>query len=171
VRSPNAAALGGRIARRARPAHGATALGHQRTKKGKPEKVPYQAAHPSHKASSTDPRTWSDYATAVGAAEQADGIGFCLLDSEFGAFDIDRRRDPETGEVNSWAQAFVERAGSYAEDTISGTGLRIIGHATGAKIHRKQTVANGVTLETYRRAERLMTGNILPGSPLSRAAA
>jgi primase-polymerase (primpol)-like protein len=37
-------------------------------KDGKRTKVPYQAKRPGTKASSTDPRTWSDYATAVAAA-------------------------------------------------------------------------------------------------------
>ena len=50
--------------------------------------------------------------------------------------------------------------------TPSGTGLRIIGISHGAKIHRKQTVpnANGMTVESYRRAERFITvtGDALP---------
>jgi hypothetical protein len=136
------------------------------TKSGKPTKVPYQAAHPDRKASSTDPKTWSDFATAIAAASQADGIGFCLLDSGFGAFDADDCRDARDGTLAPWAQDLVTRAGSYAEVTVSGTGLRIIGRAAGPKVHRKQAVVNGATLETYRRAERyiVMTGNVLPGS-------
>jgi hypothetical protein len=53
------------------------------------------------------------------------------------------------------------------EVTVSGTGLRIIGRATGCKIHRKQAVTNFLALEAYRRAERyiVITGDVLPGSP------
>lgn len=140
----------------------------EQDKKGNPTKVPYQPARPNKKASSTNPKTWSDCATAVAAAKAADGIGFCLLDSEYGAFDIDDCRNEVSGALAPWAQEFVTRAGSYTEVTVSGTGLRIIGRATGPKVHRKQAVANGITLETYRKAERyiVMTGNALPGAPM-----
>ena len=137
------------------------------TKGGKRTKVPYQAARPNGKATSTDPRTWSDFANAAAAGKNADGIGFCLLNSGYGAFDIDDCRDPASGAIDPWAEKLVARAGSYAEVTVLGTGLRIIGRATGSKIHRKQAVTDGVTLETYRGAERyiVMTGDVLPGSP------
>jgi hypothetical protein len=134
---------------------------------GKSTKVPYQACRPGVKASSTDPSTWSDYATAVAAAEHADGIGFVITNSDIAAFDVDDCRDPATGAIEPWTTALVARAGSYAEVTISGTGIRIIGTATGDKVHRKLRVVNGVTVEPYRRAERyiVMTGDALPGSP------
>ena len=135
------------------------------TKKGKRTKVPYQAAHPGKKASSTNPKTWSDYATVVNASKKADGIGFCLFEFEYGAFDLDDCRNAETGVIDTWAHELIARAGSYTEVTISGSGLRVIGRATGPKIHRKQPVVNGATLETYRRAERyiVVTGDVLPG--------
>ena len=75
--------------------------------KGKRTKVPYCANNPRRKASSTDPATWSDYETAAAthARGEADGIGYCLYgrDCEFGAFDLDNCRDPETGEIAPWA--------------------------------------------------------------------
>ena len=103
------------------------------TKGGKRTKVPYQAAQPDRKATSTDPRTWSDFATAAGAAKNADGIGFCLLNSDYGAFDIDHCRDAASGAIDPWAKALVARAGSYAEVTVSGTGLRISAAPLGAR--------------------------------------
>jgi len=68
--------------------------------------------------------------------------------------------------VDSWATDLVDRTGSYAEITVTGTGLRIIGFGDGPKLHRKLPVDNGVTLEVYRRAERyiVVTGNPLPES-------
>ena len=136
-------------------------------KEGKWTKVPYQAN--GTKASSTNPATWSTYADAIDAKEKFDGIGFCLFQSEFAAFDIDNCRDPTTGTLDPWAQKLVERVASYTEVTVSGTGLRIIGRGIGSKVHRKQPVANGVTLEAYRQAERyiVITGNPLPGSKSS----
>jgi hypothetical protein len=60
------------------------------------------------------------------------------------------------------------RAQSYAEITVSGTGLRILLTGVGPKVHRKQSVpgANGMSIETYRRCERfiVVTGNVLPGT-------
>jgi primase-polymerase (primpol)-like protein len=84
--------------------------------KGKSTKVPYRPDAPSKTASSTDPSTWSSYETAVNAVEfgDADGIGFCLFRSEFAAFDIDDCRNRETGEIDPWARALVDRAASYA---------------------------------------------------------
>ena len=93
------------------------------TVKDKKTKVPYRATDPSRKAKTTDPTTWSDFATAVAAEAQTDGIGFCLKNSDIAAFDIDNCRDPETGALDPWAQALVERARSYTEITVSGTGL------------------------------------------------
>jgi predicted P-loop ATPase len=139
--------------------------------KEKRTKVPYRPDRPTVKAKSNDATTWGDYAAARDVAEagQADGIGFCLYATEFAAFDLDDCRNPDTGEIAPWARALVERVASYTEVTVSGTGLRIIGRGTGEKVHRKQAVENGGTLETYRRAERyiVMTGDALPGSAMT----
>ena len=52
----------------------------------------------------------------------------------------------------------INRAGSYAEVTPSKTGVRIIGRASGAKVHRKQRVPGTAgSLETFRKAERYIT--------------
>lgn len=138
---------------------------------GKPTKVPYQANRPAEKAASTRPATWGTYEAAAAAVArgEADGIGFALHGSEWSAFDLDDCRDRETHEIAEWAQRLIAQAGSYAEVTVSGEGVRIIGTATGAKVHRKQKVPNaGIgSLETYRRAERyiVVTGDTLDQAP------
>ena len=73
---------------------------------GKRTKVPYRAKQPGVKASSTNPGTWSDYATALETVEahQADGIGFALHESDFAAFDCDDCRDPDTGAIEPWSK-------------------------------------------------------------------
>jgi predicted P-loop ATPase len=140
------------------------------SKKGKPTKPPYRADSPKRKASSTNPNTWCDFNTALATyqAGKADGIGLCLLNSPLSAFDLDDCRNIATGNIEPAAQRLVTRAKSYAEITVSGTGLRILFTCTGGKIHRKQAVpgANGMTIETYRQAERfiVVTGNALPGA-------
>jgi hypothetical protein len=132
-------------------------------------KVPYQPRRPSANASTTRPETWADYRTALSVYQdgRADGIGYCLLDGDIGAFDLDDCRDPATGSIAPWAQHLVERVASYAEITVSGRGLRIIGRARGTKLHRQQRITSGGKLETYRRAERfiVITGKALPETP------
>jgi hypothetical protein len=130
-------------------------------KNGKPTKPPFRADAPRRHASSTDPSTWSDLATAMRAYihEECDGLGFALVGSEVAAFDLDDCRDAATGALHPWALDKIERSRSYAEITPSSTGARIIGLAKGEPIHRKFNVpnANGVSVELYRKAERYIT--------------
>lgn len=141
----------------------------ERTAKGEKTKVPYQASHPKLHAKSNGPSTWGTYqdAVAVVGDGEADGIGFMLRDGEIAAFDIDDCRDPQTGKIAAWAWLLINQAASYAEVTVSGTGIRIIGRATGPHVHRNQpwAGANG-RVETYRRAARyiVVTGAELPGA-------
>jgi hypothetical protein len=46
--------------------------------------------------------------------------------------------------------AIVNRATSYTEMTVSGTGLRVIGYGTGPKVHRSP--GSAVEVESYRNA-------------------
>ena len=133
-------------------------------------KVPYQAAAPRNKASSKNPQSWSSYQTAIAAHTQglADGIGYMLADANLGAFDLDDCRDPVTGVIAEWAARLVEEADSYTEITVSGTGLRILGRATGSTVQRNQPVPETPgRVETYRNCNRyiVITGRPLPGSP------
>jgi hypothetical protein len=132
-------------------------------------KVPYQPANPLLHARSNDSSTWGKYEQAVAAfvAGHCDGIGFALLDSHLGAFDLDNCRDPVTGAIAPEAQAIVDRTGSYTEITVSGTGLRVIGIARAGKIHRKLKIPGSpVSVEIYKNADRyiVVTGNPLPGT-------
>jgi Virulence-associated protein E len=140
-------------------------------KNGDRTKPPYQARDPKKLASSTDPATWADFATANMAYQtgKSEGIGLCLLGSDLAAFDLDDCRDPATGKLEPAAEQLINRAQSYTEITVSKTGIRILFTAAGDKVHRKQPFpgANGMTVETYRQAERfvVVTGDVLPGSP------
>jgi hypothetical protein len=127
---------------------------------GKPvwTKVPY---HPNAwKVSSTDSSTWRSYEACVAAFGRGsfDGIGFCLLGSDIAAFDVDKCRDPVSGELKLQARNLLQRCGSYAEITPSGTGIRIIGLSNGNNPrHKKYPVGDGVSVEIYRQAARYMT--------------
>jgi putative DNA primase/helicase len=126
-------------------------------------KVPYQPS--GAKAKNNDPATWSPYAAVIAVVDRYDGIGFVLF--EHGAFDLDKIRDLNTGTIAPWAQKLIDDSQSYAEITVSGTGLRIIGTVTGNETHRKWPIENGMSLEAYRRTRRYITisGNQLPGTP------
>lgn len=135
---------------------------------GKWDKPPFRPGNPRQYAKNNDPSTWGTYPEALAAFEagQCDGIGFNLSGTAIAAFDIDKCRDRETGSIAPEAMALVDRAASYTEMTVSGTGLRVIGFGSGNKVHRRQSLTDStVEVETYRGAERyiVITGNPLPG--------
>jgi hypothetical protein len=127
---------------------------------GKWTKPPLQPRNPQQHAKNNDPKTWGTYeqALAAFAAGQCDGIGFNLLGTDLGVFDLDKCRDPVTSSIAPEAMSIVYRSVSYTEITPSGTGLRVIGRGIGAKVHRKQKIRGcAVEVESYRGAERYIT--------------
>jgi hypothetical protein len=136
---------------------------------GKWDKPPYNPKRPHEYAKNNHPATWGTYeqALAVFQRGQCDGIGFNLSGTEFAAFDLDKCRNHDSASIAPEGMAIVDRATSYTEYTVSGTGLRVIGYGAGKKIHRKQKVPNScVEIESYSRAERyiVITGNPLPNT-------
>ena len=124
-------------------------------------------------ASSDNPATWTTYARVVSAfnAGGYSGIGWFFDENvTITVFDVDDCRDPDTGLLHYWAQRLVERCNTYAEVTISGTGIRIIGtSAAGGKFHTKKKVGDaGVSCELYRKLLGryiVVTGDQIPGTP------
>jgi hypothetical protein len=143
----------------------------KKTKQMEWTKVPYRCDNPRKKARSNDPTTWAVYADAIAAiaADKAgkadiDGVGFMLKDSMIAAADLDHVRDLQTGELLGWAQRLcveAEELGLYQEVTVSGTGLRFIGHVeeNSAELHRKFTfdTASRTGIELYRNCGRFIT--------------
>jgi Uncharacterized conserved protein len=129
-------------------------------KKGKWDKPPSMARNPSRFAKTNTPATWGTYEQALTAVEtsKADGLGFCLLGTQFCAFDIDDCCDPATGAIDPMARALVDRAKTYAEVTVSGAGIRIIGLGSDRSVHTKKKVKGSkVSIEVYRNCERYIT--------------
>lgn len=128
-------------------------------------KPPYQPAFPKAAAKSNNPSTWGSYEDAVAAvaAGQADGIGVMLLPGDVAAADLDKCRDPITGEISGWANRLcveAERLGLYREVTVSGCGLRFIGLShQAAELHRRFSFhqTSGAGLELYRNTPRFIT--------------
>ncbi|MBA3610441.1 MAG: hypothetical protein H0W54_03360, partial [Rubrobacter sp.] len=95
---------------------------------GKPTKIPYSPLT-GQRASSTTPETWAGYQEAVKAAKEHGygGIGFVFTPEDaLCGVDLDKCLDPETGEIEPWAQEVIEELKSYTEVSPSGTGVHIL---------------------------------------------
>jgi primase-polymerase (primpol)-like protein len=124
---------------------------------GKPTKVPYIAGG-SGKASSTDSLTWRSFEEAVQALETGryNGIGFVFSSGDpFAGIDLDDCRNPETGELEEWAEKIVEAFGGYAEVSQSGTGVHI--SIKGKAPNKKRGKVEAYSLERFF----AMTGQVL----------
>ncbi|WUX57455.1 bifunctional DNA primase/polymerase [Streptomyces niveus] len=111
------------------------------------EKVPLTVAGMA--ASSTDPRTWSDYESARKSTHGV-GTGFVLSDvDDVVCLDLDHCLNTLTGRLAPWAAAIVRDAGAtYVEVSPSGDGLHIWGRADvrqGRRIRRP----DGTAVEIY----------------------
>jgi hypothetical protein len=128
------------------------------------QKPPFMATQPERHASTSDPNTWADYATALATAQagHADGISYVLTaDDPFSAFDIDHCRCTVTNSIDVWAQNFLDFGrNTYAEVTPSGAGVRVWGLADGKELHRKfalQIDGKSVAVELFRRTNKALT--------------
>ena len=80
--------------------------------------------------SKTDPANWASFEDAACALEagDVDGIGIVLMDFDpFYGIDGDNCINRETGEIAPRVADFIHDHDSYAEVSISGTGVRLIG--------------------------------------------
>ena len=74
------------------------------------QKPPFMATQPDRHASTKDPSTWSDYATALATVQagHADGISYILTEDD--PFRRDRSRSlplADTHSIDAWAQNFL----------------------------------------------------------------
>jgi hypothetical protein len=95
---------------------------------GKPAKSPLNP-HTGAYAPTTDPATWGRLQDALRFCRKhssAAGVGFVFTkDDRHAGFDLDKCRDPETGEIAPCAQAIVDYLSSYTEVSPSGKGVEI----------------------------------------------
>jgi len=111
-----------------------------------------------------DKNTWGSFNEALGYMKhkKADGIGFVFsTEDSFVGIDLDGCRDPETGEIQDWAEAIIKEIGSYTEISPSGKGLHII--LAGKLPGEGKRVGN---IEVYDKLRFFtITGNRLSGTP------
>jgi len=123
---------------------------------GKPTKMPYNP-RTGERAKSTDSATWSSFVTVVSACDKGtySGIGYVFSSGDpYTGVDPDHCRDPETGEIEAWAQCWVERLDGYVEVSPTGEGLHII--VKGKSPRNGKRTVDGKTVEIYS-AERYFT--------------
>ncbi len=104
------------------------------TRDGKPTKVPYIAGGVG-RASSTDLMTWRTFDEAVQALKTGrwNGVGFVFCSADpFVGVDLDKCRDPETGEIAEWAQKIIDSFEDVVllEVSPSGCGVHLITRGT-----------------------------------------
>ena len=95
---------------------------------GKVKKPPYQIGHPRESASNANPEHWRTEGDVrevrALAPELFSGFGVALVGGRV-FIDLDRVRDPDTGVIEPWALQMVTTFDSWAEVSVSGTGLHI----------------------------------------------
>jgi hypothetical protein len=130
---------------------------------GKPTKVPYSPAT-GKRADSMLPDTWSGYQEAVRTCKEKGygGIGFVFTpEDDLCGVDLDKCLDPDTGEIEGWAQAIIEELDSYTEISPSGNGVHILVRATLPEGRNRKG-----RFEAYDRSRYFtVTGKHLAGTP------
>jgi hypothetical protein len=130
---------------------------------GKSTKVPYGPLT-GERASTTDPKTWASYSEAVSAHREHGyhGIGFVFTpEDDLCGVDLDGCLDPESGEIESWAQEIIEELDSYTEISPSGKGVHVLVRARLPEGRNRKG-----SFEAYDRSRYFtMTGKHLVGTP------
>jgi hypothetical protein len=139
---------------------------HFKTRNDKQTKVPLTLTpimHPAPggktfqwaNARANDPSTWLPHHIAAGMHSRGlgtDGIGFVFAaDDPYIGIDLDRCRDPETGDIEPWAAEIIDRCETYAEVSPSGTGVKLIARGTLPieTTGRKHNLGDGRAIEVY----------------------
>jgi primase-polymerase (primpol)-like protein len=139
-----------------------------RKDKEKPAKMPENPVTGEF-GKTNDPSTWGSFEQAWSYYQShrdqgVAGVGFVFSkDDPYAGIDLDNCRDPETGELSSFAREVLNRVKSYTEVSPSGTGLHIIvqGKLPGGAVNIDE-------IELYDERHYLtFTGAALPEFPLS----
>lgn len=131
-------------------------------KDGKKTKPPYKID--GYRASHSDPTTWATFeeVQAAFATGKFDGVGFVLGDG-FAGVDFDDVRDEATGVIHPAALQQIQKLDSYAETSVSGTGVHILVKGTLEGDGRKKPHVEAYADTRYF----CVTGAHVPSTPLT----
>jgi len=113
-----------------------------------------------NRAKSNDPDTWASFMQVVQHLRHFDGIGF-MLGEGFSGIDLDRCRDPLTGEIKEQDRQVIQESQSYSEVSPSKTGVKIM-----VRAQKPPGRCRVGTFEMYSEGRFFtVTGHHLPGTP------
>lgn len=118
---------------------------------GRPTKVPINA-RTGAPAKTNDSSTWASYdeARAGVTRHEYDGLGFVFTrEDPYVGIDLDGCRDPETGELEPQARALIDTFSTYAESSVSGSGVHLILRGTIPPGSRHRGRLDGLEVEVY----------------------
>jgi len=124
-------------------------------------KMPFQAS--GQAASSTNPKTWTDFITVQEAAPRFDGVGFVFCaDDNLVGIDLDDCYDSQTNRfTNAAMQHIADSLDGYMEISPSGTGVKIFTRAQAFAAHTDHAIG----FEAYSNGRYFtVTGHHLTGS-------
>ncbi len=127
-------------------------------------KVPVNP-HTGRNADPADPATWGTFAQArAHARRQQLGLGYVFAaDDPYVGIDLDQCRDPATGALTARASSIVAEVDTFAEISVSGTGVHLIARGALPGLRRKSPA---LAIEMYQeRRFFAVTGRHLPDSP------
>jgi len=107
-----------------------------------------------------DPATWSSYDEACAARDRfcCDGIGFVFTcDDPYVGIDLDHCRDPRSGQIVPEAQAIIDEFATYAEASVSGSGVHLILRGVMPPGSRHRGRIDGLEVEVYEKGRYFVT--------------
>ena len=134
-------------------------------KQGKLTKEPYNARNGRH-ADTSKAYTWTSFQDAVDALHRYTTLGYAVYEhNSVRVLDLDHCRDKETGRLEQWARAIIDRLDSYTEVSPSGTGVHIFVRADITRENRVHKLGNGQVEFYTTRHFITVTGVHLDGTP------
>ena len=116
-------------------------------------------------AKHNDPSNWTTFDKAMEYARKNNGAGlsFAIKGSGFNAFDLDHCYDKETKTYNETAKKFLaDLPNSYAERSVSGTGLHIFTKSSVCENGKYNEARGGAAVEVFETWGFVsMTGNVV----------
>lgn len=120
-------------------------------REGKSTKVPVDPKN-GRSGRVDDPATWAAYDQACAATERfrCEGVGFVFTaDDPYVGIDLDHCRDSQTGKLEPQAQALIDAFATYAESSVSGSGVHLILRGTMPRGSRHRGRLDGLEVEVY----------------------